>query len=60
MLEFDSLNHKYYEDGRELISVTTLLKKHGLSSDYSMVNETVLKKESKTRYCRSRRNRGLH
>ena len=47
MLEFDSLNHKYYEDGRELISVTTLLKKHGLSSDYSMVNETVLKKKAR-------------
>lgn len=42
-IRFDELNHKYYLGKKELISVTSLLKKHGLSPDYSNVNEAVLK-----------------
>lgn len=46
-LRFLDETHQYIltkEDGeeKELVSVTTLMKKHGLSPDYSMVNETVL------------------
>ena len=47
MIRFDAENHKYFdENGKELISVTQLLAKHGLSSDFSMVNETVLKSKA--------------
>ena len=36
--------HQYFdENGKELISVTTLLRKHGLAPDYSGVREDVLK-----------------
>lgn len=45
-IRFDEANHQYFlvgKDGeKELISVTTLLKKHGLTPDYSFVNENVL------------------
>lgn len=45
-IRFDELEHKYFlNDGtseKELVSVTTLLKKHGLTPDYSFVNEVVL------------------
>ena len=43
MLEFNEETHRYTLDGKELISVTTLLKKHGLAPDYSAVSEEVLK-----------------
>lgn len=42
MIQFDAENHKYYNGLDELISVTTLLKKHGLAPDYSAVNRDVL------------------
>lgn len=46
-IRFDELEHKYYliyENGNEteLVSVTTLLKKHNISSDYSFVKEEVV------------------
>ena len=45
---FDKETHTYTlikDSGEkiELVSVTTLLKKHGISPDYSSVNEVVLK-----------------
>ena len=44
MIRFDAENHKYFDEtGRELISVTQLLSKHGLSSDFSMVDADVLR-----------------
>ena len=44
MINFDEKTHTYTtEDGRELISVTTLLKKAGISPNYDFVNEEVLK-----------------
>lgn len=46
MLEFNEELHKYTLNGKELISVTTLMKKHGLSPDYSFVNEDVLSKKA--------------
>lgn len=51
-LNFDKENHQYTlekENGEiiELVSVTTLLKKHGLSPDYSGVNEEVLSAKAK-------------
>ena len=42
MLQFDELTHTYTLDGKELISVTQLMKKHGLAPDYSGVSEEVL------------------
>lgn len=42
MITFDEKNHKYYWNGKELISVTTLMKKHGLAPDYSLVSSEVL------------------
>ena len=45
-IRFSEVDHKYFlNDGtseKELVSVTTLLKKHGLTPDYSFVNEVVL------------------
>jgi len=45
-IEFDELLHQYWFNGNSLISVTQLLKKHGLSPNYSAVNKEVLKKAS--------------
>lgn len=43
-VEFDDITHSYLLDNRTyLTGVTTLLKKHGLSPDYSGVSEEVLK-----------------
>lgn len=47
-LEFNKENHTYTltkDNGEicELVSVTTLLKKHGITPDYSKVNENVLR-----------------
>lgn len=43
MLEFNQEKHEYTLDGKVLISVTQLMRKHGLSPDYSFVAEDVLK-----------------
>ena len=40
---FNEKTHQYFLDGRELISVTTLLRKHGLAQDYGNVDPAVLK-----------------
>lgn len=40
--QFDKNKHEYTLDGRPLISVTQLMKKHGLSTDYSAVDPEVL------------------
>lgn len=42
MIRFDEENHRYTLDGKALISVTQLMKKHGLAPDYSAVSESVL------------------
>ena len=42
-LMFDPQTHTYTLDGKDLISVTQLLAKHGLSPDYNGVNEDTLK-----------------
>ena len=42
MIRFDEENHRYTLDGKTLISVTQLMKKHGLAPDYSAVSESVL------------------
>lgn len=42
---FDETSHTYLlDDGRLLMGVTTLMKKHGLAPDYSGIPESVLKK----------------
>ena len=41
---FDPEKHEYWLNNKQLISTTELLKKHGLSVDYSHVNETILEK----------------
>lgn len=47
MVNFDEKTHTYTnEDGRTLISVTTLLKKYGLAPDYSGVPEEILMKKA--------------
>lgn len=47
MLEFDAEKHEYTLDGKALISVTQLMKKHGLAPDYSAVPEDVLSKKAR-------------
>lgn len=42
MIKFDEKTHRYYDGEKELISVTKLLSKHGLSPDYSAVSKDVL------------------
>lgn len=42
-MKFDKEKHEYTEKGKVLISVTQLLKKHGLATDFSMVDPAVLK-----------------
>lgn len=42
MIEFDAKNHRYFNNGKELISVTQLMRKHGLAPDYSAVRSDVL------------------
>lgn len=41
-IEFDDLLHKYWVNGKEVISVTQLLKKHEIGNDYSFVNKELL------------------
>ena len=42
MIEFNEATHEYFNGGKKLISVTQLMRKHGLAPDYSMVNQAVL------------------
>ncbi len=44
---FNEEKHAYWLGDKRLISVTSLLKKHGLSIDYSAVNPDVLEKAAK-------------
>lgn len=44
MLEFDVAKHEYRLNGRPLISVTQLMKKHGLAPDYSGIDPAVLER----------------
>jgi regulator of replication initiation timing len=43
-LDFNEAEHKYFKDGRELISVTTFLKSAGLGANYNAVDEDILKR----------------
>lgn len=43
-IKFNAKNHDYTVDGKPVISVTQLLKKHGLSPDYSGVSSETLSK----------------
>jgi hypothetical protein len=42
MIEFNEKNHEYRLDGKVIPSVSQLLKKHGLTVDYSMIPEAIL------------------
>lgn len=42
MIEFNAENHEYKLDGKVLLSVTQLMKKHGLAPNYDGVPEEVL------------------
>lgn len=44
MIQFNEETHTYTLDGKEIISATQLMRKHGLSADYSGVSEEVLQK----------------
>ena len=45
---FEEVSHSYWvEGGQELMGVTTLMKKHGLSPDYSDIPDKVLEKAAK-------------
>lgn len=46
MIRFDEREHKYYDEEKELISVTQLLRKHGLAPDYSGVSQEVLNRKA--------------
>ena len=46
VLTYIDETHKYYLGDKELISVTTLLSKHGLSTDYSNVDPNILEKKA--------------
>ena len=43
MIEFIEDTHEYFLDGRKLISVTQLMRKHGLAPSYDSVPEAVLR-----------------
>ena len=43
---FDPQNHKYYVDGKELISTTQLMKKHNLSPNYESVDAETLSRSA--------------
>lgn len=43
MIEFREDTHEYFLDGKKLISVTQLMRKHGLSPSYDAVPEEVLR-----------------
>jgi hypothetical protein len=42
MIRFDEATHRYFDGEKQLISVTQLMRKHGLSPDYSAVRSDVL------------------
>lgn len=42
-VKFNEETHQYFLNGKELISVTTLMRKHGLAPDYGNVDPDVLK-----------------
>lgn len=42
MIRFDEKTHRYFDGEKQLISVTQLMRKHGLSPDYSGVRSDVL------------------
>lgn len=46
MIHFNEETHEYYNGLDKLISVTQLLKKHGLSTDFSAVPKHILEKAS--------------
>lgn len=46
-MNFDKETHTYSENGRTMISVTQLLRKHGLAPDYSAVDPEVLEARSR-------------
>jgi hypothetical protein len=43
MIEFREDTHEYFKDGKKLISVTQLMRKHGLAPSYDSVPDAVLK-----------------
>jgi hypothetical protein len=43
MIEFREDTHEYFKNGKKLISVTQLMRKHGLAPSYDCVPEAVLK-----------------
>ena len=47
MIRFDEKEHRYYNDDKQLISVTQLMQKHGLAPDYSAVSSLVLEAAAK-------------
>lgn len=47
MINYDSGTHTYWNGLDQLISVTQLLKKHGIAPDYSEVPESVLEAAAK-------------
>lgn len=46
MIRFDEKEHRYYDGEKELISVSALMRKHGLTPDYSGIPEEVLRKKA--------------
>lgn len=46
MIEFKKDTHQYFLNGKELISVTKLMQKHGLAPDYSAVSQDVLERKA--------------
>lgn len=46
MIRFDEKEHKYFMGEKNYISVTQLMQKHGLSVDYSSVDQGILRKAS--------------
>jgi len=47
MLVFKPETHQYFSDSKELISCTTLMRKHGLAPDYSNVDKETLERKAK-------------
>ena len=46
-LWFKEETHQYFLDGKELISVTTLMKKHGLAPNYANVDKEFLERKAR-------------
>jgi len=46
MIEFKKDTHQDFLNGKELISVTKLMQKHGLAPDYSAVSQDVLERKA--------------